>query len=744
MVKRTITITTILLVLSIVVCLIIALNRASFAADDDIASGTSGTCSWVIDKDGVLTISPTDGVSGVLERTYSFNYPKWYQYRESITKVIVNSGVKTDTHCSKLFYQMTNCTEVNLSNLDTSNATDMREMFRECSKLTSLDLTGFDTSNVSDMSYLFDGCKNLKNINITRFDTSNVTSMKNMFFSCDNLITLDLTNFNTSKVTNMENLFSNCYSLTTLDVSSFDTSNVTNMFGMFNNCNNLTQLNLSNFDTSNVKMMGRMFSECSSLETIDLSNFNTSSCSDNFAFCYMFESCSNLRRLEISNFDTHGGTDFSGLFRNCEKLEQINVKDWDVSNVTNFFDVFDNCKSLVNLDLSGWETTNANSMPSMFRECTSLETIDLSNFDTRNVNNFNGIFVNDINLSEIKVGKNFDPIAKTTRRVDTLDLKVNYSTLEYADYWSREDNAYGPFLDEEWADLFDRETMYGVWKRTRKYYTCSVEYYYETLKAGQYELGNKEEIEISDVELLNIDDYNYEIYGFNYEDYAKDWQTDTLKLYYKRNSYNVTYSYVGEIPDNVSTIPKKQTYKYEEKIKLPNKAIAPGYTFSGWITDYITMPGEDIEITGYFIKEDDSKEYKIEYYFDGEKDEKLTEKMNAEKDKEVSIDPQRILKHNNTYYTLVSKEHKIIISENAEDNVIRVYYKTFLINTNNSSTTRNRREEIISKIRGKASNPKTDDVVQSYALYGAIAILLMLVVKRTINKYSRKKKKIQF
>ena len=50
----------------------------------------------------------------------------------------------------------------------------------------------------------------------------------------------------------------------------------------------------------------------------------------------------------------------------------------------------------------------------------------------------------------------------------------------------------------------------------------------------------------------------------------------------------------------------------------------------------------------------------------------------------------------------------------------------------------------ISKIKGSLSNPKTDDIVQRYAIYGAIAILLMLVVKRTINKYSRKKKKIQF
>ena len=40
MVKRTITITTIVLILSMIVSLIIVLNKSSFAADDDIASGT--------------------------------------------------------------------------------------------------------------------------------------------------------------------------------------------------------------------------------------------------------------------------------------------------------------------------------------------------------------------------------------------------------------------------------------------------------------------------------------------------------------------------------------------------------------------------------------------------------------------------------------------------------------------------------------------------------------------------------
>ena len=45
-----------------------ALSLAAFAGDAyaDIASGTSGTCSWVIDDAGTLTIRPTDGVSGTL------------------------------------------------------------------------------------------------------------------------------------------------------------------------------------------------------------------------------------------------------------------------------------------------------------------------------------------------------------------------------------------------------------------------------------------------------------------------------------------------------------------------------------------------------------------------------------------------------------------------------------------------------------------------------------------------------
>ena len=814
MVKRTITITTILLVLSIAASLIIALNRASFAADDDIASGTSGTCSWVIDKDGVLTISPTDGVSGILDNT-RINYPdsvKWYSYKLSVKKVIVNPGVKVNTIGAYLFYNFRNCTEMDISNLDTSQVTSMLYMFFNCSALTTLDVTGFDTSNA--------------------------TSMRNMFF----------------------------------------------------NCSKITELNLN--------------------------SFNTSSLSGGQAIDGMFEGCTNLKRLDLNHFDVSGVTNFQDIFRGCEKLEQINVKDWDVSNGTKFNWTFQNCSNLIILDLSGWNTSSATEMVAMFSKCSSLETLNISNFDTRNVKSFNGFFHQDINLSSIKVGPNFDPIAKTTSNVDRVNLKTESGYLEYIDYWSREDNAYGPFLAEEWNTLFDRETMYGVWKRTRTPRTYSVEYYYEnrripegasslpetknyvpgeevvlandatatgwifkgwktqnvtitygrfimpnrnvriagefveagyieyymeTLEENEFELMDiyeieKQEIMTTDTEFpewcYDINNYNYETDGFKYEYVEEDLQNYTLKLYYKRNSYNISYSYTGNIPDGASELPENQTYKYEKEISLPENPSAPGYTFSGWQTDYITMPAKDIEITGYFIKDDVSKEYKIEYYFDGEKDDSLDENMNAEINQEVSIDPQKSLNFNNTHYSLVSENHRINVSENTEDNVIRVYYETDVLDYKNEESTsgdgisdkyqvkivykvqngtwddgtsKNKKQIInlydkdgnpaengtgkitipqvgnkpdegykegswniklpnavtskdngkefiysyakigsISKIKGNLSNPKTDDIIQRYAIYGVLAILLMLVVKRTINKYSRKKKKIQF
>ncbi|WP_155993294.1 BspA family leucine-rich repeat surface protein, partial [Bacteroides sp. Ga6A2] len=102
--------------------------------------------------------------------------------------------------------------------------------FAGFSCLTKIEgISNLNTSNVTNMSNMFDGCTDLKSIDVSNFDTSNVTNMNNMFDACNNLTTLDVRNFDTSKVTDMRYMFSSCKSLTNLDLRNFDTSNVKDM-----------------------------------------------------------------------------------------------------------------------------------------------------------------------------------------------------------------------------------------------------------------------------------------------------------------------------------------------------------------------------------------------------------------------------------------------------------------------------------------------------------------------------------
>ena len=190
-------------VVLVAVFLIMAHSGEAYA---DIASGTSGSCSWVIDDEGVLVISPTDGVSGTLE-SYTAAIGPFDTYKDQITKVFVSPGVKTNEGCYKMFENFSNCTEMDLHNLDTSAATTMAGMFAGCRGITDLDLSDFNTDNVTDMSSMFASCFNLESLNLSSFNTSNVTSMYSMFYRCISLTDLNISSFGTGNVTNMGMMF---------------------------------------------------------------------------------------------------------------------------------------------------------------------------------------------------------------------------------------------------------------------------------------------------------------------------------------------------------------------------------------------------------------------------------------------------------------------------------------------------------------------------------------------------------
>ena len=57
-------------------------------------------------------------------------------------------------------------------------------MFYECNKLTNINLSNFNTNNVTNMFCMFYGCSSLTNLNLSNFNTNNVTDMLGMFDGC--------------------------------------------------------------------------------------------------------------------------------------------------------------------------------------------------------------------------------------------------------------------------------------------------------------------------------------------------------------------------------------------------------------------------------------------------------------------------------------------------------------------------------------------------------------------------------
>ena len=91
-------------------------------------------------------------------------------------------------------------------------------MFSSCEALTEIDVSNFNTQNVTDMSHMFDSCMALTEIDVSSFNTQNVTDMNWMFAFCKALTELDISNFNTQNVTTMRMIFGSCRKLKSLSL----------------------------------------------------------------------------------------------------------------------------------------------------------------------------------------------------------------------------------------------------------------------------------------------------------------------------------------------------------------------------------------------------------------------------------------------------------------------------------------------------------------------------------------------
>jgi surface protein len=317
----------------------------------------------------------------------------------------------------------------------------------------------------------FYGMQNLQSITgISNLNTSEVTNMSLMFQNCTQLTSLDLSHFNTSKVTDMGGMFSNSTSLTSLDLSSFNTSKVTNMGWMFNKCSNLRTIYVgSGWNTASVTASSNMFTNCTSLVGGQGTTYNASNPTDKtYAHidggtsnpgyftavteayaCYTSSNMTltfyydNLRSTRTgTTYDLNTGTNVpdwvndhnaivfkvvfdlsfanarptstSGWFLDMQNLQTITDMNYlNTSEVTDMSDMFALCPKLTSLDLSSFNTSKVIGMTGMFNGSTGLTRLDLSSFNTSKVTYMTFMFQGCSNLRTIYVGSGWTTAAVT-------------------------------------------------------------------------------------------------------------------------------------------------------------------------------------------------------------------------------------------------------------------------------------------------------------------------------------------
>lgn len=246
-------ITALILTLIIVAMLPISINAATFNTQSTGAANDSGDCGTNVTYNfdgstGTLTISGTGAMNDYDQ--YSSTAAPWYSYSQSITSVIINSGVT--------------CIGNNA--------------FRECQALTGIEIP---TSVTRIGEYAFCGCHALTGIEIP---TSVTFIGEDAFWDCQELTSVKIP----SNVKTIENSsFSNCSKLASVELPS---GIISIGDGAFSDCSELVEINIP---TSVTSIGEHAFYQCKSLENIQLSP-NIKSI-EPFAFYY----CEKLKNIEI-------------------------------------------------------------------------------------------------------------------------------------------------------------------------------------------------------------------------------------------------------------------------------------------------------------------------------------------------------------------------------------------------------------------------------------------------------------
>lgn len=221
---------------------------------------------------------------------------------------------------------------------------------------------------------LFEDIKLVRYIDITNVITSELTNMKNMFKGCTGLEELRW-RINSKKVVDMSGLFEGCLSLSRVDLNILNTSKVIDMSRMFASTA-FEKLDLRNFDTHNVKNYVGMFEECSELEDIDISHFVFNG---EIGIQGMFRWCDSIKEIDLSGIDYTSMSiiNISGLFYGCSDVLKINMGEIPLAYKDILMNaLFKKCNKLEVLVMHGYADDVTNELKQLLKElCPKLKLI---------------------------------------------------------------------------------------------------------------------------------------------------------------------------------------------------------------------------------------------------------------------------------------------------------------------------------------------------------------------------------
>jgi hypothetical protein len=340
----------IFILLATAFCLCMA-NKTIMA---QVASGTTGTCTWMLtgtSLDYTLTISG-NGVMG----DYNENTTPWYSYNSDIKTLDIQQGVM-----SIGYYAFSGCSGLTSITIPNTVKVIGQGAFSECNSLISVSIPNSVTS-IGHRAFSY--CNSLTSVNIP----DSVTILDSyIFYSCSGLISVSIPN---SVFSIGERAFYDCSSLTSITIPN------TLIFirnYAFSGCSSLNSVNIPD----SVTTIGEgAFSDCSGLTSISVDiNNKAYSSTDGVLFnkAKTILICCPAGKTGSYSIPNTVISIEDGAFFNCSGLTSVSIP----NSVTSIGDeAFYGCSGLTSVTIPNTVTSMGNSA---FESCSGLTSVTISN-----------------------------------------------------------------------------------------------------------------------------------------------------------------------------------------------------------------------------------------------------------------------------------------------------------------------------------------------------------------------------